>query len=127
MPVSDARVAAALDAAAALEPQGAPEEAEGGPSQPPVLDGASREDVDPLILECGALGHDVFRVNSMYCCRRCAGHCSVLQVNSLRKLKRECVGLSDNLSTRRNQLRAIDRISRGLEPRQRGGDPEPPP
>ena len=125
-PVSDDRVAVALAAAAALEPQGAPVEPERGHSLQRELDEASNGEGDPLIAEFGTLGHDVFRVNSMYCCRRCAGHCSVLQVNSVRKLKRECVGLSDNLSTRRNQLTAIDRISRGLEPRQRGGDSKAP-
>ncbi|CAK0834381.1 unnamed protein product, partial [Prorocentrum cordatum] len=59
-----------------------------------------------------ALWHDVFRVNSVYCCRRCGSHCAAGDVRTVRKLSLRCDGLSPYEPTRRNQQDSIRRVER---------------
>ena len=105
VPVADERVAVALDVADQVLP----------PPAAPSSSGPGAE-----LVAFAELGHDVFRVGDTICCRRCAGHCTVQSSHTARKLRHQCGGLSNNPSTRRNQLTAVDRTSRGLPPRQRG-------
>ena len=60
------------------------------------------------------LGHDVFRVGSHYCCRKCGA----LGTESRRvKLATPCLGFSEVASTKANQKQAIRRLEKGLHPR----------
>ena len=123
----DARVAAPLAAAARLQGEG-PEEAQvppeppsGGPPQQLQPDETLQDGSSELIAELAGLGHDVFCMNSVYCCRRCAGTMTIANSQSARKLRRVCSGLSENPSTRAGQLWVIDRVQRGLPPRGQSG------
>ena len=109
--VTDNRVTVALEAAAGLLGPAAP-----APARPPLPQESDADDLAAF----AELGHDVFQGGEMLCCRRCGGCCNVQDFRTARKLRRECQGLSKNPATRRNQLSAIDRVGRGLAPRQRG-------
>ncbi|CAK0897246.1 unnamed protein product, partial [Prorocentrum cordatum] len=110
---TDQRAGMALGAALVLE----------GNSQPSaptasLLPALAEEVVDAF----AALGHDVFRGNNVYCCRRCGSHCAAGDARALRKLDLRCDGLSPNESTRRNRQDAIRRVEKGpggllLQPR----------
>ncbi|CAK0896308.1 unnamed protein product [Prorocentrum cordatum] len=96
----DQRAGMALGAALAFE----------GSSQPSapaaLLPPALAEEVGDAF---AALGHDVFKGNSVYCRRRCGSHCAAGDVRTVRKLGWRCDGLSPDEATRLNQQDAIRR------------------
>eukprot|EP00959_Pyramimonas_sp_CCMP1952_P052659 1100956-Pyramimonas_sp.AAC.1 len=100
----------ALGAALALE----------GSSQPSALAALLPPALDEEVGGAfAALGHGVFRCNSVYCCRRCGFHCAAGDVRAVRKLDLRCDGLSPNESTRRSRQCAIRLVEGGLAPRAR--------